>query len=161
VNNYIWNWVVGCCHDYLSGARYNYYNRFTALCLGLPGWACTRRNKVLICIWLSWCHCHSLSFASIKSRLVLPKFWYWLNRVVPDKGPLNGCCCYIHKFGIIFMQLKECFRYSRTLDRWWSRLILTYLCKLFNNCYVYYNVNVHGHCRGCEDLSDMWPWNCW
>jgi len=20
-------------------------------------------------------------------------FWYWLTRVVPDKGPLNGCVC--------------------------------------------------------------------
>jgi len=28
--------------------------------------------------------------ASVKSRLVLP-FWYWLTRVVPEKGPLNGC----------------------------------------------------------------------
>ena len=27
---------------------------------------------------------------SVKSRLVLP-FWYWLTRIVPDKGPLNGC----------------------------------------------------------------------
>ena len=27
------------------------------------------------CIWPSWCHCHSLSLASVKSRLVLP-FWY-------------------------------------------------------------------------------------
>jgi len=35
-------------------------------------------------------HCHSLSLASVKSRLVLP-FWYRLTRVVPDKGPLNGC----------------------------------------------------------------------
>jgi len=26
------------------------------------------------------------------SRLVLP-FWYWLTRVVLDKGPLNGCVC--------------------------------------------------------------------
>jgi len=26
----------------------------------------------------------------VKSRLVLP-FWYWLTRVVPEKGPLNGC----------------------------------------------------------------------
>ena len=26
----------------------------------------------------------------IKSRLVLP-FWYRLTRVVPEKGPLNGC----------------------------------------------------------------------
>ena len=25
-----------------------------------------------------------------KSRLVLP-FWYWLTRVVADKGPLNEC----------------------------------------------------------------------
>jgi len=38
----------------------------------------------------SWCHCHLLSLASVKSRLVLP-FWYWLTRVVPEKGPLNWC----------------------------------------------------------------------
>jgi len=44
------------------------------------------------CIWPSWCHCHSLSLASVKSRLVLP-FWYRLTRVVPDKEPLNGCVC--------------------------------------------------------------------
>ena len=44
------------------------------------------------CIWPSWCHCHSLSLASVKSRLVLP-FWYWLTRVVLEKGPLNGCVC--------------------------------------------------------------------
>jgi len=36
------------------------------------------------------CHCHSLSLASVKSRLVLP-FWYRLTWVVPEKGPLNGC----------------------------------------------------------------------
>jgi len=28
---------------------------------------------------------------SSKSTLVLP-FWYWLTRVVLDKGLLNGCC---------------------------------------------------------------------
>jgi len=46
------------------------------------------------CVWPSWCHCHSLSLASVKSRLVLP-FWYRLTQVVPDKGPLNRChvCC--------------------------------------------------------------------
>jgi len=47
---------------------------------------------VQTCIWPSWCHCHSLSLASVKSRLVLP-FWYRLTRVVPEKGPLNGCVC--------------------------------------------------------------------
>ena len=38
----------------------------------------------------SWCHCHSLSLASVKSRLVLP-FWYRPTWVVPEKGPLNVC----------------------------------------------------------------------
>jgi len=40
----------------------------------------------------SWCHRHSLSLASVKSRLVLP-FWYRPTRVVLEKGPLNGCVC--------------------------------------------------------------------
>ena len=34
--------------------------------------------------------CHSLSLASVKSRLVLP-FWYRLTRVVLDKGSINEC----------------------------------------------------------------------
>jgi len=49
-------------------------------------------SKVQTCIWPSWCHCHSLSLAAVKSRLVLP-FWYRLTRVVPEKGPLNMCMC--------------------------------------------------------------------
>ena len=49
-------------------------------------------SEVQTCIWPSWCHCHSLSLASVKSRLVLP-FWYRLTRVVLEKGPLNGCVC--------------------------------------------------------------------
>ena len=49
-------------------------------------------SEVQTCIWPSWCHCHSLSLASVKSRVVLP-LWYRLTRVVPDKGPLNGCVC--------------------------------------------------------------------
>ena len=44
------------------------------------------------CIWPSRCHCHSLSLASVKSRLVLP-FWYWPTRVVTGKKPLNVCVC--------------------------------------------------------------------
>ena len=49
-------------------------------------------SDVQTCIWPSWCHCHSLSLASEKSRLVLP-FWYRLTWVIPEKGPLNGCVC--------------------------------------------------------------------
>ena len=50
-------------------------------------------SKLQTCIWPSWCHCHSLSLASVKSRLVLP-FCYRLTWVVQEKGPLNGCCCH-------------------------------------------------------------------
>ena len=49
-------------------------------------------SEVQTCIWPSWCHCHSLSLAPVKSRLVLP-FWYRLTRVVPNKGPFNRCVC--------------------------------------------------------------------
>ena len=49
-------------------------------------------SEVQTCIRPSWCHCHSLSPASVKSRLVLP-FWYRLTRAVLEKGPLNGCVC--------------------------------------------------------------------
>ena len=49
-------------------------------------------SEVQTCIRPSWCHCHSLSQASVKSRLVLP-FSYRLTRVVPEKGQLNGCVC--------------------------------------------------------------------
>ena len=49
----------------------------------------------------SWCHCHSVSLTSVKSRLVSP-FWYQLTRVVPDKGSLNGCVwlfmCNVHNW---------------------------------------------------------------
>jgi len=49
-------------------------------------------SEVQTCICSSWCHCHSLSLASVKSRLVLT-FWYRLTWVVPEKGPLNGRVC--------------------------------------------------------------------
>jgi len=49
-------------------------------------------SVVQTCIWPSWCHCHSLSVAPVKSKLVLP-FWYRLTWVVPEKGPLNVRVC--------------------------------------------------------------------
>ena len=38
-------------------------------------------SEVQTCIRPSWCHCHSVSLASVKSRLVL-HFWYRLTWVV-------------------------------------------------------------------------------
>ena len=80
-------------------SRFTSYRAFSALTLlvgrqeGHP--ACKKLSGGVLA-WLSvWSEvqtCHSLSLASVKSRLVLP-FWYRLTRVVPDKRPLNGCVC--------------------------------------------------------------------
>ena len=48
--------------------------------------------KVQTCIWPSGFHCHSLSLASVKSRLVFT-FLVPAHPGVLDKGPLNGCVC--------------------------------------------------------------------
>ena len=63
------------------------FSAFSALTL-LVGWqeghpACKKQSggvlewlsvwsEMQTCIWPSWCHCHSLSLAPVKSRLVLP-----------------------------------------------------------------------------------------
>ena len=77
---------------------------FSALTL-LVGWreghpACKKTEwwgtGVVICLErdadLHMAQLMPLSLDSVKSRLVLP-FWYRLNWVVLDKGPLNGCVC--------------------------------------------------------------------
>ena len=48
-------------------------------------------------------HCHSLSLAPIKSRLVLP-FWYRLTQVVLEKRPLNGCSIYTKQCSIVCVE---------------------------------------------------------
>jgi len=53
-------------------------------------------SEMQTCIRPSWCHCHALSLAPVKSSLVLP-FWYRLTWVVLDKGPLNGCVCTVQQ----------------------------------------------------------------
>ena len=58
---------------------------------GLLAWL-SDWSEVQTCIWPSGCQCHSLSLASVKSRLLFPS-WYQLTLVVPDKGPLNECEC--------------------------------------------------------------------
>ena len=63
-------------------------------------------SKLQTCIRPSWCYCHSLSLASVKSRLVLP-FWYRPTRVVPEKGSLGGCVCIFH---ILFPDLLYIFQ---------------------------------------------------
>ena len=77
-------------------------------------------SDVHICIWPSWCHCHSLSLAPMKSRLVLP-FWYRLTWVVPDKGPLNVCVCVCV---CVRACVRACVPFSRSLTSSASELCL-------------------------------------
>ena len=75
-------------------------------------------SKMQTCIWPSWCHCHSLALASVKSRLVLP-FWYRLTRVVPEKGPLNMCMCVCSntkRLSCRFMSRSMCCKLERALS---------------------------------------------
>ena len=98
-------WLIISTNKHIDLYSFDADAAFSALTL-LVGWqeghpACKKLSsgvlawlsvwsEVQTCMWPSWCHCHSLPLASVKSRLVLP-FWYQLTRVVPDKGPLNGC----------------------------------------------------------------------
>ena len=95
------NWVVGCWHGVVicleQGAD-----------LHMP----------------SWCHCHSVSPASVKSRLVLP-FWYPLTQVVPEKWPLNGCVCVLMKTLSQLIYSKKKFRKFNSFYCYLSPLCLT------------------------------------
>ena len=65
-------------------------------------------SEVQTCLWPSWCHCHSLSLAAVKSRLVLP-FWYRLTRVVPEKRAVKtGVCVRVcmHTWQVKMMNLR-------------------------------------------------------
>ena len=61
-------------------------------------------SEVQTCICSSWCHCHSLSLASVKSRLVLP-FWYRLSWVVPKKMSVKRVCVFVIIIVIIMQRL--------------------------------------------------------
>ena len=81
-------------------------------------------SEVLTCIQPSWCHCHSLPLASVKSRLVLP-FWYRLTWVVPEKEPLNGCVCVcVYQLSVLF----------------WSSFVCLFMNKIFLESYDFYEI---------------------
>ena len=106
-------------------------------------------SEVQTCIWPSWCHCHSLSLAPAKSRLVLP-FWYWLTRVVPDKVPLNGVCvctASIHKVYGFKLTHQEA-----ASDRRWS-LISTIVLRVGSGVYREERVQCRAHSAVVKQLS--------
>ena len=82
-------------------------------------------SEVQTCIWSSWCHCHSLSLASVKSRLVL-LFWYRLTWIVPEKGPLKVCVCVMcNKTQEV---VKACQLAMAYRDKFRKDVIVDYIC---------------------------------
>jgi len=51
-------------------------------------------------------------------------FWYWLTRVVPDKGPLNGCVCGVYRY------TQTTFRNKQRMISW--NLYVTHIRWFFN-----------------------------
>ena len=144
-------------------------------CFDAVGWAagghpaCKKRSGVVLawlsvwsevqtCIWPSWCHCHSLSLASVKSRLVLP-FRYWLTRVDPDKGPLNGCVCVMYighdcepckmteLTGVLFGMEANSYGVNEPCIRWTVHLGATWQIR-WNDMWS----NAGCHCHYCSNL---------
>ena len=72
------------------------------------------------CIWPSWCHCHSLYLASVKSRLVLP-FWYWLTRVPGQRAVKRVFVCVLDYENVraCKKQLQLALSGQNTLSRHW------------------------------------------
>jgi len=120
-------------HDWAVCLRFDFcwplcsfinYIYFCSIECGLLAWLSVW-SEVQTCIWPNWCHCHSLSLASVKSRLVLP-FWYQFTWVVPEKRPLI-VCVYVFSYTInvtvcvcviMCTQLVTAFAVSATASNW-------------------------------------------
>ena len=64
--------------------EYLFHICWSELSSGVLAWL-SAWSEVQTCIWPSWCHCRSLSLASVKSRLVLP-FCYRLTVTVKSQS---------------------------------------------------------------------------
>jgi len=81
-------------------------------CKKLTGWVLAWLSvcsEVKTCTRPSWCHCHSLSLASVKFRLVL-HLWYLVHLGSPGKGLLNGFLCVIINKSLVALEERSGWR---------------------------------------------------
>ena len=81
---------------------------------GVLAWLCVW-SEVETCIWPSWCHCHSLSLDSVKSRLVFT-FLVLAYPGIPAKRAVKCVCVYLwrdrHILKSIWRVAKGIFHYN-------------------------------------------------
>ena len=68
-------------------------------------------SEVQTCIWPSWCHCHSLSLASVKSRLVCHTFLVLAYLGRPGQRAVKRVCITV---GLVMLQYPLFPAYSRS-----------------------------------------------
>ena len=82
-------------------------------------------SEVQTCICPSWCHCHSLSLASVKSRLILPS-WYQLNPGSPGQRAVKRMCvCVVIIKRTCVLTVCLCINYGATVAWEWEVVGLT------------------------------------
>ena len=114
-------------------------------------------SEVQTSIWPSWCHCHSLSGASVKSRLVLP-FWYQLTWVVPEIG--NGCVCVCVCFNHQYSHYRRQYIHSHhstymVIQGDVSAVALNVSCARFDNDFVH-KLPIQSSINNKQTPQTMW-----
>ena len=114
-NSLTWGGGASClqCFDAVGWAA----GRASGLSGGVLAWLSVW-SEVQACIWPSGCHCHSLSLASVKSRLALP-YWY-LTCYRPDFRSLYWFCLFLLVF--IFSVMFDCIN-AQAYNRHWLHLV--------------------------------------
>jgi len=126
-------------------------------------------SEVQTCIWPSGFHCHSLSLAPVKSRLVSP-FWCRLTWVVPDWGLLNGCVCVFYVTYLVLHHWNLALLCATTLfDLLTYRLLMLFLliklvvlCSIvLMVCIAFSALTLLVWCQEEHLASKNWLMMCW
>jgi len=121
-------------------------------------------SEVQTCIWPSWCHCHSLSLASVKPRSVL-SFWY---RLPPPGSPgqravKRVCVCWLKEVDVALLKLyaeSDASDLVPTLMSCCSRLTdagIADCAEWLSRCGRHHAVGLLRHCHGDDAAAlDVW-----
>ena len=131
-------------------------------------------SEAQTCIWPSWCHCHSLSLASVKSRLVLPFCMVPAHLSSPGQRAIKRVCIGLMPYYVtcVIRRKAAAFRWTVSVIRdassamlrfacWWTTIITSRLqitqrpILFFLPTFSRQSVDVATDCK-----ADEWLWSC-